>query len=53
MKEIDINAYLVYIIAILCALLGKIDWIVAILFILSNITLRIRLAKKDERAIKE
>ena len=52
-NEIDIRAYSVYIIAILCALFGKIDWIVAILFILSNITLRYRLVKKDKGAIKK
>jgi hypothetical protein len=51
--EIDIKAYLIYIIAISCAWFGKIDWIVAILFILSNITLRYRLVKKDKGAIKK
>jgi hypothetical protein len=50
-NEIDIKAYLVYGIAISCAWFGKIDWIIAILFILSNITLRYRLAKKDKGVI--
>ena len=43
---IDIKAYLVYTIAIICAWYGLIDWIVAILFVLSNMTLTFRLIKK-------
>lgn len=50
--EIDIKAYLVYGIAILCAWFGWIDWIVAILFVLSNITLRFRPKKKSKEVIE-
>lgn len=49
--EIDAKAILVSVIAILCAWSGWIDWIIAVLFCLSNMTFLYRPKKKSKEGI--
>jgi hypothetical protein len=51
-NEIDIKAFLAIAFALLWAWSGKIDWIVAALFCLSNMTLIFIPKKKSEEVIE-
>jgi hypothetical protein len=50
--EIDIKALVVMAIALLCAWFGRIDWIVAALFCMSNMTLLYRPKMESKEVIE-